>query len=572
MAINVTQKIIGSCIVLMLEQYQKNKEFMLEGVLFSKEEIITSANELFPMRTKVKESDMRPSALRDKCLFTGSNDSLGEYCRLCTPEDADYFNLFEIVKNGEIATVIHSNMPEQLDSIEQFLNLYFQFIKQCAVSEQERYFTDSHDSRKAIWISIAALTYNEFVRTQSRKLSNYSFQIKTIDYLARTFMVNPADSGYSAGITQYTKGSYRPINPFLIEVNDKRRIAQAGEVENTKPDNLPMDYMVNTIKGAVAVRTLVEFVDREFAAFVKDSAEDVAEGIEMQEESNTAKKQFLRDMYMDERDYEKLIALIDRKKNIILQGAPGVGKTYCAKKLAYAFMGEEATKCVQTVQFHQGYSYEDFVEGYRPTETGYALKTGIFYDFCMKADTDRGHDYFFIIDEMNRGNLSKIFGELFTLLEKGKRGEEIKLVYSNKAFSIPENVYVIGLMNTADRSLAMIDYALRRRFGFFTMKPGFETDGFKQYMSQFRGAHFRKLIDGIKNLNKAIADDSALGEGFCIGHSYFCELDKSNTEEDTKAELESIIENEIIPLLEEYWFDERDKFVEWSGSLRRALQ
>lgn len=567
MAINVANKIMGTCIVRMMEQYKKRKGFTLEGVLFTKEEIIASANEFFPMRTRVKDSDMRLSALRDKCLFTGSDDSLSEYYRLCIPEDANYSDLSETVENEEVAAVLHSNLPEGLGNIEQFLNLYFQFIRQRAVSAQERYFTDPRDPRKAIWIAAATLAYNEYVRTQSQELSNYGFQIKTIDYLARTFMVNPVDSGYSSSITQCTKGSYRPINPFLVEVNDRRRIALPGEVENTRPDNLPMDFMVNTIKGAIPVRTLVEFTDHEYAAFVKNTTELVEDAAEPQEDDNAAKEQFLRDVYMDESDYEKLIALIRRKKNIILQGAPGVGKTYCAKKLAYAFMGEEAENRVLYVQFHQGYSYEDFVEGYRPNDTGYALKKGVFYEFCKDAGADLEHKYFFIIDEMNRGNLSKIFGELFTLLEAGKRGEEIKLVYSGEGFSIPENVYLIGLMNTADRSLAMIDYALRRRFGFFTMKPGFDTAGFKRYKAGYGCIQFDKLIEQIKKLNQEIAKDDSLGEGFCIGHSFFCDLHRG----DIMDELGSIVDNEIVPLLEEYWFDESEKVKEWSDKLRGTL-
>lgn len=181
MAINVANKIIGACIAKMMEQYKKRKEFVLEGVLFTKEEIITSANEFFPMRTKVKDSDMKLSALRDKCLYTGSDDSLSEYYRLCIPEDTNYSDLSETVQNEEVAAVLFPNLPEGLESIEQFLNLYFQFIRQNAVPTQERYFTDPRDPRKAIWIAAATLAYNEYVRTQSRELSNYGFRIKTID-------------------------------------------------------------------------------------------------------------------------------------------------------------------------------------------------------------------------------------------------------------------------------------------------------------------------------------------------------------------------------------------------------
>lgn len=153
------------------------------------------------------------------------------------------------------------------------------------------------------------------------------------------------------------------------------------------------------------------------------------------------------------------------KKNIILQGAPGVGKTFAAKRLAYAIMGEMNSSRVMMVQFHQSYCYEDFVMGFRPSKDGFELTSGPFYQFCKTAQIDNEHDYFFIIDEINRGNLSKIFGEL--LIEKDKRGEKMRLLYSNEQFAVPRNVHIIGMMNTSDRSLAMIDYALRRRFAFF---------------------------------------------------------------------------------------------------------
>ena len=189
---------------------------------------------------------------------------------------------------------------------------------------------------------------------------------------------------------------------------------------------------------------------------------------------------FLDEVFMSRNDYDQLESLLLRKKNLILQGAPGVGKTFAAKRLAYSIMGNKDDSRVMQVQFHQNYSYEDFVMGYKPNEEGgFELKNGMFYRFCKRAAADREHKYFFIIDEINRGNLSKIFGELFMLIEADKRGIELQLLYSDERFSIPGNVYIIGMMNTADRSLAMLDYALRRRFAFYEMKPGFGSDGFR---------------------------------------------------------------------------------------------
>lgn len=273
-------------------------------------------------------------------------------------------------------------------------------------------------------------------------------------------------------------------------------------------------------------------------------------------------------VYMSEEDYDTLVGLVRNKKNVILQGAPGVGKTFVAKRLAYSMMGKKNPNRVMLIQFHQSYSYEDFIEGFRPVSSGgFEIKKGPFYNFCKNAQYDPEHEYFFIIDEINRGNLSKIFGELFMLIENDKRGNELQLLYSDEKFFVPKNVYIIGMMNTADRSLAMLDYALRRRFAFFDMKPGFETEGFFEYRKKLANKKFDKLIITVENLNKVISTDNSLGEGFCIGHSYFCNLD--NVSDKT---LYDIVEYELIPMLKEYWFDEPLKVKEWTNNLRSAVK
>lgn len=276
---------------------------------------------------------------------------------------------------------------------------------------------------------------------------------------------------------------------------------------------------------------------------------------------------FLKDVYMTEKSYEELVSLVRYKKNVILQGAPGVGKTYAAKRLAYSMMGVKDFNRVMMVQFHQSYSYEDFIMGFRPAGEGFELKRGAFYNFCKKAEIDSDNEYFFIIDEINRGNMSKIFGELFMLIENDKRGAELQLLYSDEKFSVPKNVYIIGMMNTADRSLALLDYALRRRFAFYQLQPGFGTDGFKTYRRSLQNEKFDKLISRIEALNDAISKDESLGEGFCIGHSYFC-----NLKDVSDQTLSGIVEFEMIPLLKEYWFDEPVKVKEWSEDLRSAIK
>lgn len=285
------------------------------------------------------------------------------------------------------------------------------------------------------------------------------------------------------------------------------------------------------------------------------------------EQNEYTKKDFLKEVYLSSEELDHLCSLLKRKKNIILQGAPGVGKTFTAKRLAYALMGKKDENKIASVQFHQSYSYEDFVMGYRPYEDGFQLEYGIFYEFCKKAERHPKEEYFFLIDEINRGNLSKIFGELLMLIENDKRGERVILAYSKSYFSVPPNLYIIGMMNTADRSLAIMDYALRRRFSFYKMKPAFEQEGFVIYQKKLGSKKLDTLLHLIKELNQEIMEDSSLGEGFMIGHSYF------SGEINFKEEwLEEVVEYDLIPILEEYWFDNFRKLEEWTEKLKEAVQ
>lgn len=321
------------------------------------------------------------------------------------------------------------------------------------------------------------------------------------------------------------------------------------------------------VDGIADVTPYTDYVEKLCELFVSETEVDVDEQIITFPEYTEA--DFLSDVYMEADAYATLVDLIRTKKNVILQGAPGVGKTFAAKRLAYSMMGVKDQNRVMMIQFHQSYSYEDFIMGFRPSEAGFELKKGAFYNFCKKAEIDSDNEYFFIIDEINRGNLSKIFGELFMLIESDKRGIQLQLLYSDEKFSVPKNVYIIGMMNTADRSLAMLDYALRRRFAFYEMRPGFETEGFREYRMTLENDKFNNLIHCVESLNTAISSDDSLGDGFCIGHSYFCNL---TAETITDRILSSIVEYELIPLLKEYWFDEPLKVKDWASNLRSAIK
>ncbi|RNM19555.1 AAA family ATPase [Staphylococcus pasteuri] len=297
--------------------------------------------------------------------------------------------------------------------------------------------------------------------------------------------------------------------------------------------------------------------------------QDIIDEIEPMKESYPIYEatDFLSEVYMDKEEYYKLVQLMEMKKNVILQGPPGVGKTFAAKRLAYSMMGVKDKNRVKMIQFHQSYSYEDFIMGFRPTENGFELRNGTFYNFCKQAEEDSENDYFFIIDEINRGNLSKIFGELFMLIENDKRGSELELLYADENFSVPPNLYIIGMMNTADRSLAILDYALRRRFAFFDMTEAFDNAGFKLYQDSLSSDQFDSLIQCVQNLNIDIVNDDSLVAGFIIGHSYF-----SNLSYVTELILSNIVEFEIIPLINEYWFDEPSKVDLWSEKLRDSIK
>lgn len=339
-----------------------------------------------------------------------------------------------------------------------------------------------------------------------------------------------------------------------------------GENKNVK--RLPILYLYRETK--IDGSKVIEYKLRDELKSALDKIDLNKDDLSTKQEiiySSYSKQDFLNEVFMDEKMYDDLVELLTNKKNVILQGAPGVGKTFTAKRLAASLLKEKNDNYIEFVQFHQNYSYEDFVMGYKPIENGFELKYGIFYQFCKKAIKEPSKNFYFIIDEINRGNISKIFGELLMLIENSYRDKPISLSYNGESFYVPNNLYIIGLMNTADRSLAMIDYALRRRFSFFEMNPAFDSEGFTKYQKNIDNKKFDELILLVKKLNEEILNDKTLGKGFCIGHSYFCDL-----KDYSDSSLSLIVRYDILPTLNEYWFDDIDKLMKWQNKFHGIFE
>lgn len=321
---------------------------------------------------------------------------------------------------------------------------------------------------------------------------------------------------------------------------------------------------------------LLEFLAQNYPGIpgLSDSEDQTAE--EAANESDKAETYTIADaiqeVFMSEQSLQHILEQLQRKKNIILQGAPGVGKTFIAKRLAWLHMGVKDESTIEMIQFHQSYTYEDFVQGLRPTKDGhFAVKDGCFYRLCRRAIANPGKDFFLVIDEINRGNLSKILGELMMLIETDKRGQELTLAYSDEPFTVPKNLYLIGTMNTADRSLSLVDYALRRRFAFLTLDPGFGEKAFANYLSKhgLMPAQINHIIYLMQALNLEIERDEAnLGKGYRIGHSFFTPTAQVI---DFRKWFLSIVRYEIMPLLEEYWIDDSKLVQQFRVTLTEGL-
>ena len=269
--------------------------------------------------------------------------------------------------------------------------------------------------------------------------------------------------------------------------------------------------------------------------------------------------------FLPREELERILRRFREKKNLILQGPPGTGKTWLAKRLGIALIGYEAQEPqLRVVQFHPNLSYEDFVRGWRPSGNGgLNLHEGVFMQMVKAALAEPSERYVLVIEEINRGNPAQIFGELLTLLEAGKRTprDAMQLCYPdpdgiNRPVYVPENLFVIGTMNIADRSLALVDLAFRRRFAFINLEPslGEAWSDWVVNRRQMDSATAAKIQQRFIQLNQTIAADNRLGKAFRIGHSYITPT-QSMEGRDTRDWFNEVIDSELKPLLEEYWFD-----------------
>jgi 5-methylcytosine-specific restriction protein B len=537
-------------------------KLVLEEFNFTKEELEEKSKKGVPLI--YNQVAWARNYLKDGGLISNEKRglwSLTELGKNKTLTDKEAFELFKLVqakfkKNEDELNTIEEAQQENSDEFEPlnfwWLNANPKIWSMSVLCEGDRETYTTHNEKG-----------------NKRRIYKYFEATKPGDLII----------GYESTPTKQIKAIYEVTKGI-------HNTANGEEIEFELVEKLEIPVSWNDLKNNPALQNCEVFINNQGSLFrlTEEEYDIIREIIDnkniiterLLQSSNVKKYKFLEDTdkpFISEIDFLQTVALLRKKKNVILQGPPGVGKTFIARKLAYEIMQEVKDANIEMVQFHQSYSYEDFIQGLRPTQKGgFDLRDGIFYSFCHRALAHPDRPFFFIIDEINRGNLSKIFGELMMLIEADKREEKfaLKLTYAEDEedrFYVPENLYIIGTMNTADRSLAIVDYALRRRFAFVTLQPDY-GENFRSFLSSkgLTAPIVEHICSSVTKVNSKIKDDINLGEGFQIGHSYFCTFTAS---EDENKWWNEILSFELKPLLEEIWFDDSVKVAEVLKQLSR---
>lgn len=448
----------------------------------------------------------------------------------------------KIYLSDDLGFIKNKNLSKSYFNGEDYLNL----LNDLSVRFKEIYFP-AH-SFPELYLT-ALRKYESYVTNDEELLSNNQWQVVVLQFIKELCQKN--------GTNIFTRQDL--LNNYIEQFEEKF------------PNNKTIGESLSNTLQRLREKNNLSFLEKgKYQLLNNDFEEDEDIDNENIIEQSIVKEIYnLEDLikegcFVEEEQLSKIISSLNRKKSIILQGPPGTGKTWLAKRLANIIVGYKNSNNIKAIQFHPNMSYEDFIRGYRPSGDGrLALIDGPFLEMINKARNDSQSNYVMVIEEINRGNPTQILGEMLTLLEVDKRTptEALELTYQREhenGIFIPNNLYVIGTMNLADRSLAMVDFALRRRFAFFYLAPNFD-EKWLNYMidkTKLSRKSLEKIRHVMNNLNQYIAKEEMLGNAFTIGHSY---LTCDSVIPDAMSWYKDIIDSEIKPLLEEYWFDDSNK-------------
>ena len=448
----------------------------------------------------------------------------------------------KIYLSDDLGFIKNKNLSKSYFNGEDYLNL----LNDLSVRFKEIYFP-AH-SFPELYLT-ALRKYESYVTNDEELLSNNQWQVVVLQFIKELCQKN--------GTNIFTRQDL--LNNYIEQFEEKF------------PNNKTIGESLSNTLQRLREKNNLSFLEKgKYQLLNNDFEEDEDIDNENIIEQSIVKEIYnLEDLikegcFVEEEQLSKIISSLNRKKSIILQGPPGTGKTWLAKRLANIIVGYKNSNNIKAIQFHPNMSYEDFIRGYRPSGDGkLALIDGPFLEMINKARNDSQSNYVMVIEEINRGNPAQILGEMLTLLEVDKRTptEALELTYRREhenGIFIPNNLYVIGTMNLADRSLAMVDFALRRRFAFFYLAPNFD-EKWLNYMidkTKLSRKSLEKIRHVMNNLNQYIAKEEMLGNAFTIGHSY---LTCDSVIPDAMSWYKDIIDSEIKPLLEEYWFDDSNK-------------